>query len=243
MLVSSLDEIAIAVQGCGAEYNRLNELVASNNAQIEAQKEALAASCTSLAQLDGMLADTTISTEAYNKALDNVTRAEAEIHKLDYDDIVDQANALAKAYDLDESAARQLAIQNQRLNRGLANLVNNIDDWKKGLKETDKTSMDYIDTVQEMSAAIVDMVGASEDLKLDGTFMEDNLDLITKAAKGSEEAINNLGIAVARFQVEAIQNPIDPTTINEASSVQAYQEFENWKSIVLSGIEMIGLKL
>lgn len=243
MFVSSLDEIGMAVQGCGAEYNRLNELIASNNAQIEAQKEALAASSTSLAQLDGMLADTTISTEAYNKALDNVTRAEAEIHKLDYDDIVDQANALAKAYDLDESAARQLAIQNQRLNRGLANLVNNIDDWKKGLKETDKTSMDYIDTVQEMSAAIVDMVSASEDLKLDGTFIEDNLDLITKAAEGSEEAINNLGIAVARFQVEAIQNPIDPTTINGASSAQAYQEFENWKSTVLSGIDELQTSL
>lgn len=243
MFVSSLDEIGMAVQGCGAEYNRLNELIASNNAQIEAQKEALAASSTSLAQLDGMLADTTISTEAYNKALDNVTRAEAEIHKLDYDDIVDQANALAKAYDLDESAARQLAIQNQRLNRGLANLVNNIDDWKKGLKETDKTSMDYIDTVQEMSAAIVDMVGASEDLKLDGTFIEDNLDLITKAAEGSEEAINNLGIAVARFQVEAMQNPIDPTTINGASSAQAYQEFENWKSTVLSGIDELQTSL
>ena len=243
MFVSSLDEIGMAVQGCGAEYNRLNELIASNNAQIEAQKEALAASSTSLAQLDGMLADTTISTEAYNKALDNVTRAEAEIHKLDYDDIVDQANALAKAYDLDESAARQLAIQNQRLNRGLADLVNNIDDWKKGLKETDKTSMDYIDTVQEISAAIVDMVGVSEDLKLDGTFIEDNLDLITKAAKGSEEAINNLGIAVARFQVEAMQNPIDPTTINGASSAQAYQEFENWKSTVLSGIDELQTSL
>lgn len=243
MFVSLLDEIGMAVQGCGAEYNRLNELIASNNAQIEAQKEALAASSTSLAQLDGMLADTTISTEAYNKALDNVTRAEAEIHKLDYDDIVDQANALAKAYDLDESAARQLAIQNQRLNRGLADLVNNIDDWKKGLKETDKTSMDYIDTVQEISAAIVDMVGVSEDLKLDGTFIEDNLDLITKAAKGSEEAINNLGIAVARFQVEAMQNPIDPTTINGASSAQAYQEFENWKSTVLSGIDELQTSL
>lgn len=243
MFVSSLDEIGMAVQGCGAEYNRLNELIASNNAQIEAQKEALAASSTSLAQLDGMLADTTISTEAYNKALDNVTRTEAEIYKLDYDDIVDQANALAKAYDLDESAARQLAIQNQRLNRGLANLVNNIDDWKKSLKETDKTSMDYIDTVQEMSAAIVDMVGASENLKLDGTFIEDNLDLITKAAEGSEEAINNLGIAVARFQVEAMQNPIDPTTINGASSAQAYQEFENWKSTVLSGIDELQTSL
>ena len=243
MFVSSLDEIGIAVQGCSAEYNRLNELIDSNNVQIEVQKEALAASCTSLAQLDGMLADTTISTEAYNKALDNVTRTEAEIHKLDYDDIVDQANALAKAYNLDESAARQLAVQNQRLNRGLANLVNNIDDWKKGLKETDKTSMDYIDTVQEMSAAIVDMVGASEDLKLDGTFMEDNLDLITKAAEGSEEAINNLGIAVARFQVEAMQNPIDPSTINGAWSAQAYQEFENWNSTVLSGIDELQTSL
>lgn len=241
--VGVIEDIANAVDELNLSEEQLNELMQQNNDMIEANMEALAGASQSIAQLNGYLADGTISAAAYDKALDAVTQTEATIHDLDFDDIVDQGEALAKAFNLDAAAGRQLAIENQRMNRGVSNLVDNLDKWKKGLNETDKTSMDYIDTIQEMSSCVADLVGAEEDLKLSGDFIENNMDLIEEAAKGSEDAINRLGIEVAKFKIEAMENPIDPSTINSAWDAQQYQQFETWKNTILSGLDELQASL
>ena len=81
-----------------------------------------------------------------------------------------------------------------------SDLVDNWEDWQKELKKTDKTSQDWAKAAQECTKTIADLVGASADLELPEDFFEaeDNLKLLEEAAKGSEEAINKLGVVVAK---------------------------------------------
>jgi kynureninase len=86
------------------------------------------------------------------------------------------------------------------MNKGVSDLVDNWEDWQKELKKTDKTAQDWVKAAQECTKTIADLVGASADLELPEDFFEseDNLKLLEEAAKGSEEAINKLGVVVAK---------------------------------------------
>ena len=71
----------------------------------------------------------------------------AEKYDLDAKTLEIQAKEIREAqkdlngeYELTAEQAAALAIQNQRLNKGLSNLVDNWKDWKKVLKSTDKES-------------------------------------------------------------------------------------------------------
>jgi hypothetical protein len=99
---------------------------------------------------------------------------------------------MAKAYGLSEKAAAKLAIENQRMNKGVASLSENWGDWKKELSKSDKTTTDYAKAAAALTSTIADLVGASEDLELSPEFLEapENLALIEKAAQGDIDAIN-----------------------------------------------------
>ena len=61
--------------------------------------------------------------------------------------------------------------------------------------------------MQDVNAAIADLVGASKDLKLSDKFFEsaDNLNDIALAAEGDIDAINRLGVAVGIDMVDSMQ--------------------------------------
>ena len=117
-----------------------------------------------------------------------------------------QAKQLAKAYNLNAEAAAKMAINNARMNKGVESLVDNWSDWKKALKATDKTTLDYAKAVKETTAAIADLVGASSDLELPEEFFNDkNYKLIDKAIQGDSKAIDTLGLEVAKAQTKALE--------------------------------------
>lgn len=117
-----------------------------------------------------------------------------------------QAKQLAKEYSLDAEAAAKLAVQNQRMNRGIITLAENWEDWSKTLKASDKTTLDWAKAAVECTAAIADLVGASEDLELPEEFFNtDNMALLEAAINGDIDAINRLGAAVASEQVKLLQ--------------------------------------
>lgn len=95
-----------------------------------------------------------------------------------------------------------LAIQNQRLNKGLTKLVDNWEDWKKTLNSTDKTSQDYADTLADLSDSVQDLIGWYDDLALSSDFVDENMDLIEKSSKGDITAIMQLGAAVASLSIK-----------------------------------------
>ena len=147
-----------------------------------------------------------------------------------------QAKALAKQYGLNAKAAAQLAVENQRMNKGVADLVDNWEGWKKELKSNDKTSRDWAKAAAACTKTIADLVGASEDLELPNEFFDsaDNMKLLDEAAQGSEEAINKLGLAVAAAQVQMMEfqtgmTNIDGKLIDETA-------FNGWRDTVLAGI-------
>lgn len=130
-----------------------------------------------------------------------------------------QARQLAKEYNLSAEAAAKLAIQNQRMNKGIITLAENWEDWKKALSATDKTTLDYAKAVVECTAAIADLVGASEDLELPEEFFNaENMELMEKAINGDIDAINQLGVAVATEQVKILE-------FNEAFASLALETF------------------
>lgn len=195
----------------------------------------------SINELNGALASGAISAETYEKTFDSIVQKQAEMYDLDYDDIVDQAENLADAYELTEEAATELAIQNQRMNKGLKTLNENWEDWSKTLKKGDKTTTDYIDTMQEVEDVIADLVGASEDLDLSQEFFDsaENLELIGKAAEGDEKAINELGVAVAQDLVSNIEGLTENASItfpDGAVQIISPDAFEQARSTVLTGL-------
>ena len=129
----------------------------------------------------------------------------AEKYDIDAEAAEIQAKQLAKAYNLNAEAAAKMAINNARMNKGVESLVDNWSDWKKALKATDKTTLDYAKAVKETTAAIADLVGASSGLELPEEFFNDkNYKLLDKAIQGDSKAIDTLGLEVAKAQTKAL---------------------------------------
>lgn len=176
----------------------------------------------------------------------------AEKYGFEAENLEAQAKRLAKAYDLSAEEAARLAVKNQRMNKGVKTLTDNWKDWKKVLNKTDKLTTDYADAVVDVTAAIADLVGASEDLELpDEFFNDENMKLIEKAAKGDINAINQLGAAVATTTVEAMEFQqaladlaisaweLDNLEVDPEISSDWAKQFDTDKNTVLTGIQQI----
>lgn len=119
--------------------------------------------------------------------------------------------------ELSEEAAIRLSVQNLRMNEGVKTLsdkwkdyanILNISDGKIG--DVDKTSSDYAQTLTDLKDIVIELTGANKDLAISNEFIEDNIDKIEGAAKGEAKAIQQLGTALAQFQIDSL----DATTSN-----------------------------
>lgn len=74
----------------------------------------------------------------------------------------------------------------------MSSLNSNFKDWKKTLKTTEKTSQDYAEAVVGITDSVKDLIGATEDFELPEGFLDSpkNLELLEKAANGSQDAVN-----------------------------------------------------
>ena len=163
----------------------------------------------------------------------------AKKYNLEAEELSVQSKQLAKEYNLDAKAAAQLTIENQRMNQGVEDLVDNWKKWKKELKATDKTSRDWAKAAKDCTKVIADLVGASEDLELPEDFFDsvENLELLEKAAKGSKKAINELGVVVARAQIKMMEFQEGMT--NESGELIDLSQFDSWKNTILSGLDSL----
>jgi hypothetical protein len=96
----------------------------------------------------------------------------ASLYDIPMGELEVQVKALSKAYGVSATEATRLAVQNQRMNKGIAALNENWVDWKKELKASDKTTTDYAKAAAGLTDTIKDLVGATGDLELPDDFFE-----------------------------------------------------------------------
>ncbi len=160
------------------------------------------------------------SSEEAMKAAEDQLRAAitigeaSEKYGLDANTVELQAKALQsvnKDMNLSAEAAAHLAIANQRMNKGVDALSDNLEDWTKKLKKATKGSMDYAEVATEVEGALKDLLGLTDNFVIPDDFLDsaDNLELLKKAADGDQVAINKLGVSV-------IKSTMDLSTWNSA---------------------------
>lgn len=174
-----LMSLASAYENCAEEIENYNLALASGNEEEVTRAEAVLRSSVAIGE----------AAEKYDLSAESLEAQAKEIMI---------ANGWSEEY---AETAAILAVQNQRMNKGLTKLVNGWKDWKKTLSSTNKTSQDYADTLIELSDAVGDLVGWYEDLSLSSEFVEENMGLIEEASSGNVDAIIRLGAAVASYEV------------------------------------------
>lgn len=190
--------------------------------------------------------------ETHDAKLEQFTNEEAEKWDIEVEDIVDQAEALQdilesvdEDFELTEGRARALAIQNQRMAKGLDTLTENWEDWSDALQDVNKGSKDYIDAAQDLTKCIADLVGAEEDLDLSKEFFDsaENMEYLAQAAEGDIDAVNRLGVAVAQDLVSQMEplKEFSGLDFSDADTEQAWgnmvNSFNQAKDTVISGLE------
>jgi len=129
------------------------------------------------------------------------------------------------------------------MNKGIKTLTDNWTKWKETLDTTSQDSMDYIDTIQAMESALKDLVGVLEGVEIPNNFFTDaekgaeRISLMGEAASGSAEAVNRLGIELAKATFEGISsNDILNDVALDDGSMFNTSAFETWKDTILNGI-------
>lgn len=178
----------------------------------------------------------------------------SEKYGLEANNVETQAKLIAKEYNISAEAAANLAIKNQRMNKGVLALNENFKTWNKTLIEADHKSTDYADALNQANVALADLTGALDATTIPLDFLDDttksgakHLKLLEKAAEGDTDAINELGVELAHAQLAALDFRDTITGFKDADGNQldpiSLDKFKSDKEIVLSGIEDLHQKL
>ena len=173
----------------------------------------------------------------------------ASKYELDEEALKVQAKMLQQTHKgLEDNAvtAAEMAVANQRLNKGVKKLSDGWKDWSKTLKSSDKTTQDYAEAVVGVQDAMRDMFGLTEDAVIPEDFLQDaeNLNLLDQIANGSEEAAQKLHFNLTKAQIEAEtfstdikQNMINAFDFGEDTDFEA--TFNEMKTQALNALNEI----
>ena len=165
----------------------------NNNQQV------LANVATSLRDLETQLEDGIIDIEEYNNAFDLVIAKEAELNDLDYESILDFAEYLQETNEElkdNEQLCKKIALSYHRWDKGIKTISENFDDWVENIKDQNKNSLKYINTLSAMRNAYKDVFSEIDPEIIDQlgeAFLtnKDNLKLLEQGLAGNEQAWND----------------------------------------------------
>ena len=204
----------------------------------------------------------TTSVEDLDKALQEVKNEQAyasldtaaEQYELDAEVLEAQAKQIQASLEesseeMDNAAevAVDMAIANQRLNKGVKKLTDDWKDWKKALKGTDKEGQDYAEAMAGVSKVMADILNLSgEAAKIPANFFEDqiNIDLLDQIADGSEEAVKTLHQNLVKAQITA--ETFQPQNYSQEAFElfpdlpKTANEFEVLKTKAINALDAIG---
>ena len=183
------------LKGLASQYdNTTNEIEEYNKALASGNEEEIKAA-------EDLLVMATMAGEAANKY--GLVAKNVETHAK----LIAEAN---KESGMSAETAARLAIANERMNKGVKTLNENWIEWSKTLKTSEKTSKDYAETLTNANEALADLTGAIDGASIPLDFLDNttaegakHLEWMTEASKGSTQAINNLGAALAAAQIKA----------------------------------------
>ena len=113
------------------------------------------------------------------------------------EDVMIGDQKLSKELVGNKEAAKNLAIQIERMTNGVDALANNWEDWSSILKKSSKGSQEYFKASQEVKDAMSDLLDISSDF-IDTDFVDnlandaESMELMKKAAEGDGDAIDAL---------------------------------------------------
>lgn len=221
-----------------------------------------------LTRLAGQYETCTIEVQAYNEALkagnqEQLDAAEgnlkvavaaseaAKAYQLNAELIKSQAKEIAKAGDVSLQSATRIAIANQRMNRGVKNLSSNWEKWSKAIQGSDHTLGDYNEALDGMRDALADLTGTINKASIPQDFFNNktkegrkHLALMGEAAKGSQKAINMLGISLAKTGVQTLNLEkylhLTQEEMEDIGTIKLKLEgLENMRSEVIEGMNAL----
>lgn len=142
-------------------------------------------------------------------------------------------------------AAQDAAINNQRLDRGIGSLKDNLKEYKKAIKDSNKGTAEWSEAMDALKKDIADIVGFDDSDLLSDSFAEATMDSedLQKAINGDTEAIERLQAAAGEDMILNIQVSNDLTDAEFESVLENwnYLKTEMEKSITAGDIDQTDL--
>jgi TP901 family phage tail tape measure protein len=136
-------------------------------------------------------------------------------------EMADESDILADSLEDDAVAAAAVAKSTMRMNKGVETLAENFEEWNDVLRNSDESSEEYCEALNDMRDAVADLLDVEEDA-IDSDFLTNlnNLRLIEQAAKGNADAIEKLRDAYA----DEILLDIAADNLLEDSEIQSLKD-------------------
>ena len=187
-------------------YAALTEEIEKQKAAIMANSKELASSIQDIEMLEEAYRSGNISSGDYSERYQQLDRAR-DIEGLDVEqlenytdyiqEIAKSSNELADSLEEDGDAADIVAKSIMKMNKGVEELSSNFENWSDVLQHSAKDSQEYLDALSGMRKAMSQLLDISEDY-VSSNFLNENLELIGKAAEGDAEAIDSLRAVLAK---------------------------------------------
>ena len=202
-----LQAVQAELEANAGKWDTLPESIEQVNQALGEYYDAMAMASVSMDELNQKLENQEIDAAAYAKALETVAAAEAESYGLDpekFEDlsemIEESGSAIAGLSDDlkgNEREANDVAKAILRYDKAVEKVVDKSEDWKKAL--TSGNLQDQAEAIEELEEAYTNMLDIDLGI-LSKDFLRNanNLDLMTRAANGSEEAYRELQAIAAR---------------------------------------------
>ena len=205
-LTQAVNDQTTALGGAAAAEELLTSNLEANNTEIQQSYEAIASTAKSVDELNDMLTEGRITTEAYDKALQNAFEQEIESEGFDVEELNDYAEALMDSENAlveTREEANRLAIAHAKMERGINNLVDNWDSWNEALENG--SEKEKVATMGQMKKAMADIIGVDVD-QISDKFINnaEAMDLMKRAAEGDMEALDALGPLFAKEYIAEV---------------------------------------
>ena len=182
--------------------------------------------------------DEDLYTDAYNKVLENELSDKGfDTEELeDYTDHLQQLAGYSK--DVSENllsnqeGAEDVALAALRLNKGLADLIDNYEEYYSVLSSANQGTAEYLEALNNVRTDLTDLLAIDIDTLPDSFITSANtLNLLSAAANGSEQAITDLRLAAANALLD------EANLNNELDELIALINSQDWNLEIGTSIE------